>query len=53
MPGKKTGTGIQILTPNKLLISLPMILVRVKAGNDSKNKNKKRNQTKTISFVLA
>ena len=53
MPRKKTGNGIQILTPNKLLTSLPIILVQVKAGNNSKNKNKKRNQTKTISFVLA
>ena len=32
---KITGTGLKILTPNKLLIRLPILLVQKKAGNNS------------------
>ena len=32
---KNTGTGIKILTPNKLLTRLPVLLVQIKAGNNS------------------
>ena len=30
---QKTGTGIKILSPNKLLTKLPVLLAQVKAGN--------------------
>ena len=36
---KKTGTGIKILTPNKLLTKLPVSLAQTKAGNSYKLKN--------------
>ena len=32
---KKTETGIKILTLNKLLTRLPILLVQIKAGNNS------------------
>ena len=32
---QKTGTGIKILTPHKLLTMLPVLLVQRKAGNNS------------------
>ena len=32
---KNTGTGIKFLTPNKLLTRLPILLVQIKAGNNS------------------
>ena len=31
----KEGTGLKILTPNKLLARLPILLAQVKAGNYS------------------
>ena len=49
---KNTGTGLKILTPNKLLTRLPILLAQIKAGNIS-NKWKKRNQASIISFVSA
>ena len=33
---KKTGTGLKILTPNKLLTRLLILLTQIKAGNNSK-----------------
>ena len=39
----KEGKGLKILTPNKLLTRLPILLVQIKAGNNSyKSKNKIR-----------
>ena len=32
-PRNKTGTGIKIVTPNKLLIRVPVLLTQVKAEN--------------------
>ena len=32
---KKTGTRLKILTPNKLLTRLPILLAPIKAGNNS------------------
>ena len=31
----KEGTGLKILTPNKLLTRLPILLAQIKAGNNS------------------
>ena len=31
----KEGNGFKILTPNKLLTRLPMLLAQIKAGNNS------------------
>ena len=49
---KITGTGLKILTPNKLLIRLPILLVQKKSWKQF-IQIKKRNQTNTISFVSA
>ena len=49
---KKTGTWLIILTPHKLFTSLPILLVQIKAGNNS-YKIKKWNQTNNVFFVLA
>ena len=39
----KEGKGLKILTPNKLLTRLPILLAQIKAGNNSyKLKNKIR-----------
>ena len=41
----KEGKGLKILTPNKLLTRLPILLAQVKAGNNSyKLKNEVRRQ---------
>ena len=40
----KEGTGLKILTPNKLLTRLPISLAQIKSGNNSY-------KLKTISFV--
>ena len=48
----KEGKELKILTPQKLLTRLSILLVQVKAGNNSKQA-KKQNQTKTASFVFA
>ena len=49
---KITGAGLKILTPNKLLIRLPILLVQKKSWKQF-IQIKKRNQTNTISFVSA
>ena len=45
----KEGKGLKILTSNKLLTRLPVLIAKIKAGN--LNKLKKQNQTNTITFV--
>ena len=45
----KEGKGLKILTSNKLLTRLPVLIAKIKAGNLSKLK--KPNQTNTITFV--
>ena len=49
---KREGAQLKILTPNKLLIRLPILLVQIKARNNS-YKFKKSNQTNTALFALA
>ena len=39
-PQKNEGARLKILTPNKLLTRLPILLAQIKAGNNS-NKFKK------------
>ena len=39
---KNKGTGLKILTPNKLLTSFPILLAQIKAGNTYKSKNEIR-----------
>ena len=38
---KKTGTGARMLTPNKLLIKVPVLLAQIKAGKNSYKLKKK------------
>ena len=45
----KEGKGLKILTSNKLLTRLPVLIAKIKAGN--LKKLKKQNQTNTITFV--
>ena len=33
---KNGGTGLKVLTPNKLLTRVPILLAKIKAGNSSK-----------------
>ena len=47
----KEGKGLNILTPNKVLSRLTILLPQTKAGNNSW-KLKKRNQANAICFVL-
>ena len=46
---KATGTGLKILTPNKLLTRLPIRLANIKAGNNS---NKLKNEIRQILYLL-
>ena len=48
----KEGKGLTILTPNKVLIKLSIILAQIKTGNNS-SKLKNENQTNNISFASA
>ena len=48
----KQGTGLKILTPNKLLTRLPLLLAQIKSWKQFMQ-IKKWNQTKIISFVSA
>ena len=43
----KEGKGLKILTPNKLLTRLPILLTQIKAGNNSYKLKS------TVSFVSA
>ena len=45
----KEGKELQILTPKKLLIRLPILLAEIKAGNNS---NKLKNEARQILFLL-
>ena len=46
--------GLKILTPNKLLIRLPLLLTQTKAGNNSNNLKKNfKNQANMVSFLSA
>ena len=47
----KEGKGLKVLTPNKLLTRLPILLARIKAGHNScKLKNEIR---QVLSFASA
>ena len=46
---KKTGTGIKMLTPNKLLTRLSVLLAQTKAGNNS---YKLKNEIRQILYLL-
>ena len=41
----KEGVGLKILTPNRLLTRLPILLAQIKAGNNS---NKVKNKIRQI-----
>ena len=43
----KEAKGLKILTPNKLLARLPMLLAQIKAGNNS---NKLRNEIRQVRY---
>ena len=45
----KEGKGLKILTPNKLLTRLPILLVQIKAGN---NLYKLKNEIRQILYLL-
>ena len=45
---KTTGTGLKVLTPNKLLTRLPIILAQIKAGN---NLNKLKNEIRQMLYL--
>ena len=45
----KEGKGLKILTPNKLLTRLPILLAQIKPGNNS---YKLKNQIRQILYLL-
>ena len=45
----KEGMGLKILTPNKSLMRLPILLAQIKAGN---NLNKLKNEIRKILYPL-
>ena len=45
----KEEKGLEILTPNKLLTRLPILLAQIKAGNNS---NKLKNELRQILYLL-
>ena len=45
----KEGKGLKILTPNKLLTRLPILLTQIKAGNNS---YKLKNEITQILYLL-
>ena len=45
----KEGKGLKILTPNKLLTRLPVLLVQIKAGNKS---YKLKHEIRQILYLL-
>ena len=45
----KTGTGLKVLTPNKLLTRVPILLAETKVGNNS---HKLNNEIKQILYPL-
>ena len=46
---KTEGTGLKILTPNKKLTRLPILLAQIKAGNNS---YKLKNEMRQILYLL-
>ena len=46
---KKKGTGLWILTPNKPLTRLPILLSQIKVGNNS---YKTKDETRKILYLL-
>ena len=50
---KNEGTGLKILTPNKLLTRLPILLAQIKKAGNNSNKLKNEISQSTIYFVLA
>ena len=46
---EKKGKGLKILTPNKLLTRLPILLAQIKAG---KNSHKYKNEIRQILYLL-
>ena len=46
---KKTETGLKILTPNKILTKLPILLAQIKAANNS---YKLKNETRHILDLI-
>ena len=49
LEGDKEGKGLKILTPDKLLTRLPILLVQIKAGNNS---YKLKNEIRKILYLL-
>ena len=50
---QKLGTGIKILTPNKLLTRLPILLSETKAGNNlNKQQQQQKNEIRQILYLL-
>ena len=45
----KEGKGLKILTPNKLLTRLPILLAQIKAGNNS---NKLKDEVTQILYFF-
>ena len=45
----KEGKGLKILTPNKLLTRLPILLAQINAGNNS---NKSKNEIRQILYLF-
>ena len=45
----KEGKGLKILTPNKLLTRLPILLAQINTGNNS---HKLRNEIREILYLL-
>ena len=45
----KEGKGLKILTPNKLLTRLPILLAQMKVGNNS---DKLKNKIRQILYLL-
>ena len=46
---QKTGTGVKILTPNKLSTTLPVLLAQIK---DGKNSYKLKNEIRQLVDLL-
>ena len=46
---KQEGTGLQILTPKKMLQRLPIALAQIKSGNNSKDL---LNEMRQIAYSL-
>ena len=47
--GVKEGKGLKILTPNRFLTRLPVLLAQIRAGNNS---NKLKNEIRQVLYLL-